>query len=217
MRAFERVWGGAILPMPAALGSFRHPSLVHARRAIHCGPPLVLLRIAEERTASVALIYERDGQQTAFKRSISPAGVGEYRVDGRVVKCAAVSAFARRPLFCHVRHTKLTDCQPGCLRTPLDTEPTSTSPASRRSAFTPRYAAVCPPARAGGGWGVYACRVTCDVHMLVDRQAHLGFLVFQGYVSELASKSPAELTALFEQISGSEDLKVHASGARMVS
>ena len=36
-------------------------------------------------------------------------------------------------------------------------------------------------------------------------QAHTGFLVFQGYVAELASKSPAELTKLFEEVSASGD------------
>jgi len=41
----------------------------------------------------------------------------------------------------------------------------------------------------------------------VNTKAHTGFLVFQGYVSELAAKTPRELTALFEQISGSEELK----------
>lgn len=41
----------------------------------------------------------------------------------------------------------------------------------------------------------------------INTKAHTGFLVFQGYVSELAAKSPHELTALFEQISGSDDLK----------
>ena len=36
-------------------------------------------------------------------------------------------------------------------------------------------------------------------------QAHTGFLVFQGYVAELASKSPAELTKLFEEVPASGD------------
>ena len=43
--------------------------------------------------------------------------------------------------------------------------------------------------------------------MGVLSKAHTGFLVFQGYVSQLAAKSPKELTALFEQISGSDELK----------
>lgn len=38
--------------------------------------------------------------------------------------------------------------------------------------------------------------------MGVLTKAHVGFLVFQGYVSELAAKSPRELTALFEQVGG---------------
>jgi 5,10-methylenetetrahydrofolate reductase len=37
--------------------------------------------------------------------------------------------------------------------------------------------------------------------------AHASFLVFQGYVSELAVKSPQELTELLEQISGSAQHK----------
>ena len=41
----------------------------------------------------------------------------------------------------------------------------------------------------------------------IHTKAHLGFLVFQGYVAELAAKSPAELTTLFEQISGSDEFK----------
>lgn len=41
----------------------------------------------------------------------------------------------------------------------------------------------------------------------VNTKAHTGFLVFQGYVSELAAKTPHELSALFEQVSGSDDLK----------
>jgi structural maintenance of chromosome 1 len=99
-------------------------------------PPLTA---AENRSASVALVYERDGKQITFKRSITPAGVGEYRIDGRTIKAEAY--FAR--LKALGVHTK----------------------------------------------------------------AHLGFLVFQGYVSELAAKSPMELTTLFEQISGAEELK----------
>ena len=41
----------------------------------------------------------------------------------------------------------------------------------------------------------------------IQTKAHTGFLVFQGYVSELAVKSPMELTLLFEQISGSDEFK----------
>ena len=43
----------------------------------------------EERSASVSLVYERDGKKTVFKRSISTLGVGEYRVDGRAFKADA--------------------------------------------------------------------------------------------------------------------------------
>ena len=46
----------------------------------------------EERSASVALVYEREGKRTVFKRSITSAGVGEYRVDGRPVKAEAYFA-----------------------------------------------------------------------------------------------------------------------------
>lgn len=74
----------------------------------------------EERSASVAMIYERDGKLTSFKRAISASGVGEYRIDGKLTK--ADTYFARlKALGIHTR-------------------------------------------------------------------AHLGFLVFQGYVSELAAK-----------------------------
>ena len=77
-------------------------------------------------------------------------------------------------------------------------------------------------------YDTYAARLQ-DLGVLAS--AHTGFLVFQGYVSELANKSPTELTvrrgpeprpgersptsapraphrqALFERISGSEELK----------
>ena len=52
-------------------------------------PPLTLLtlprargRAAEERSASVTLVYECDGVETKFMRAIRKDGVGEYRIDG---------------------------------------------------------------------------------------------------------------------------------------
>ena len=93
----------------------------------------------EQRSASVALVFECDGEETIFKRSINSAGVGEYRINGRVVKA---EAYAEK----------------------LDS-------------------------------------------LNIMTKAHTGFLVPQGYVSELAAKSPADLTELVEQISGSHDLK----------
>ena len=91
-------------------------------------------------------------------------------------------------------------------------------------------------------YDTYASRLQ-DLGVLAS--AHTGFLVFQGYVSELANKSPSELTvgshtsasrrtaastspergtnhmhpvrrhcqALFEKISGSEELKAEADAA----
>jgi structural maintenance of chromosome 1 len=94
---------------------------------------------AEERRASVTLVYERDGRETKFQRCISSQGTGEYRIDSKLVS-----------------------------------------------------------------YDTYASRLQ-DLGVLAS--AHTGFLVFQGYVSELANKSPSELTALFEKISGSEELK----------
>ena len=82
----------------------------------------------EERSAYVAMVYERDNKFIHFKRTISSAGVGEYRIDNKVVKADAY-------------FTKLK---------------------------------------------------SVGIHT----KAHLGFLVFQGYVSELAAKSPMELTQL---------------------
>lgn len=38
-----------------------------------------------ERSASVTIVYEREGTETLFKRSISTTGVGEYRVNNKVV------------------------------------------------------------------------------------------------------------------------------------
>mmetsp|Transcript_13773 Transcript_13773/g.37285 ORF Transcript_13773/g.37285 Transcript_13773/m.37285 type:complete len:1277 (-) Transcript_13773:524-4354(-) len=91
------------------------------------------------RGASVSLVCELENDETRFTRSISAAGVGEYRLNGKAVK-----------------------------------------------------------------WEAYAEKLK-SFNILT--KAHTGFLVFQGYVSELAAKSPKELSALFEQISGSEELK----------
>lgn len=82
----------------------------------------------------MSLVCEVEGEETRFTRSISTAGVGEYRVNGKAVRADAYS---------------------DKLKT----------------------------------FGILT-------------KAHTGFLVFQGYVSELAAKSPKELCAVFEQISG---------------
>lgn len=52
-------------------------------------------------------------------------------------------------------------------------------------------------------WDEYNARLK-ELGILVKAR---NFLVFQGDVESIASKNPKELTALFEQISGSEDLK----------
>ncbi|KAG5246347.1 structural maintenance of chromosomes protein [Salix suchowensis] len=52
-------------------------------------------------------------------------------------------------------------------------------------------------------WDEYSARLK-ELGILVKAR---NFLVFQGDVESIASKNPKELTALFEQISGSEDLK----------
>eukprot|EP00316_Scyphosphaera_apsteinii_P022800 CAMPEP_0119313214 /NCGR_PEP_ID=MMETSP1333-20130426/28260_1 /TAXON_ID=418940 /ORGANISM="Scyphosphaera apsteinii, Strain RCC1455" /LENGTH=1316 /DNA_ID=CAMNT_0007317997 /DNA_START=36 /DNA_END=3986 /DNA_ORIENTATION=- len=94
---------------------------------------------SEERSASVSLVCKLNDVETKFTRSVSEAGVGTYRVNGRVVK-----------------------------------------------------------------WETYSQQLS-QVGVLT--KAHTGFLVFQGYVSELAAKSPKELADLFEHISGSGELK----------
>ncbi|CAM6049750.1 unnamed protein product [Sphagnum compactum] len=53
------------------------------------------------------------------------------------------------------------------------------------------------------GWDAYNNKMK-SLGILVKAR---NFLVFQGDVESIASKSPKELTGLFEQISGSEDLK----------
>ena len=93
----------------------------------------------EKRTASVTLVFEKDGKETAFKRSILSTGVGKYHIDGL----------------------------------PVSAED-------------------------------YQKRLQAEGIM---SDAHASFLVFQGYVSELAAKSPQELTELLEQISGSAQHK----------
>lgn len=87
----------------------------------------------------MTLVCEVKGEETRFTRSISAAGVGEYRVNGKIVR-----------------------------------------------------------------WEAYGDKLKT---FGILTKAHTGFLVFQGYVSELAAKSPKELSALFEQISGSDELK----------
>lgn len=52
-------------------------------------------------------------------------------------------------------------------------------------------------------WEVYEKRLR-DIGVLVKAR---NFLVFQGDVESIASKSPKELTQLFEQISGSDEFK----------
>ena len=52
----------------------------------------VLLGMAEERSASVTLVYECDGAETKFMRGIKKDGVGEYRIDGKACKWEAYSA-----------------------------------------------------------------------------------------------------------------------------
>ena len=47
---------------------------------------------AEERSASVTLVYECDGAETKFTRGIKKDGVGEYRIDGKACKWEAYSA-----------------------------------------------------------------------------------------------------------------------------
>ena len=91
----------------------------------------------EKRTASVTLVFEKDGKETAFKRSILSTGVGKYHIDGL----------------------------------PVSAED-------------------------------YQKRLLAEGIM-----SHASFLVFQGYVSELAAKSPQELTELLEQVSGSAQHK----------
>jgi len=91
-----------------------------------------------ERGASVSLVVTCDGAETRFTRSITPAGVGKYSVNGKTVSAQAYDEKLKT-------------------------------------------------------FGVLS-------------KAHNGFLVFQGYVSELAQKSAKELSKLFEQISGSEEL-----------
>ena len=85
----------------------------------------------EKRTASVTLVFEKDGKETAFKRSILSTGVGKYHIDGL----------------------------------PVSAED-------------------------------YQKRLQAEGIM---SDAHASVLVFQGYVSELAAKSPQELTELLEQ------------------
>ena len=82
----------------------------------------------EKRTASVTLVFEKDGKETAFTRSIRSSGVGKYHIDGL----------------------------------PVSAED-------------------------------YQKRLLAEGIM-----SHASFLVFQGYVSELAAKSPQELTELLE-------------------
>ena len=53
----------------------------------------------EERSASVSMVYERDGKETVFKRAIHSNGTGEYRVDGKVVKA---DAYAKRLKQCGI-------------------------------------------------------------------------------------------------------------------
>jgi len=93
----------------------------------------------EERSASVALVFQRGDKEIVFKREINSSGVGTFRIDGRKVDAKA-----------------------------------------------------------------YHDRMQAEGIMT---KAHTGFLVFQGYVAELAAKSPMELTALFESISGSDAYK----------
>lgn len=52
-------------------------------------------------------------------------------------------------------------------------------------------------------WDGYEKRLR-DIGVLVKAR---NFLVFQGDVESIASKSPKELTQLFEQISGSDEFK----------
>lgn len=52
-------------------------------------------------------------------------------------------------------------------------------------------------------WDAYEKRLR-DIGVLVKAR---NFLVFQGDVESIASKSPKELTQLFEQISGSDEFK----------
>ena len=85
----------------------------------------------EKRTASVTLVFEKDGKETAFKRSILSSGVGKYHIDGL----------------------------------PVSAED-------------------------------YQKRLQAEGIM---SNAHASFLVFQGYVSELAAKSPQELTEQIAQ------------------
>ena len=87
----------------------------------------------------MTLVYECDGEETKFTRSIKKDGVGEYRIDGKACK-----------------------------------------------------------------WEAYSARLKS---LGVLTSAHTGFLVFQGFVTELATKAPMELTKLFEEISGSAEYK----------
>ena len=50
----------------------------------------------------MTLVYECDGVETKFMRAIRKDGVGEYRIDGKVVKCGVPRAHApaRRPRRC---------------------------------------------------------------------------------------------------------------------
>lgn len=85
------------------------------------------------------LVYEdNDGEEIRFSRSISPAGVGDYKVDGKSCNFAAYE------------------------------------------------------------------KKLSEIGVLVKAR---NFLVFQGDVESLARKSPTELVALFENISGSADYK----------
>ena len=92
--------------------------------------------------ASATLIYQDDEteEETRFSRSISPNGVGEYRVDGTVVSFA-----------------------------------------------------------------VYEERLS-DIGVILKAR---NFLVFQGDVESIANKNPNELVDMFEQFSGSVELKKH--------
>ena len=81
---------------PIAPSDSRSPSVCHLRRPTHvlttlCWSPAPA---AEERSASVTLVYECDGEETKFTRSIKKDGVGEYRIDGKARTFGSTAASA---------------------------------------------------------------------------------------------------------------------------
>ena len=122
----------------------------------------------------MTLVCECDGTETHLKRKIDHAGVSHYRIDGKAVKWEQYAQKLKGAIRA-ARH-----------------DPTPRAPSARHVRPLLTRLLWLSPSRASFSRAA----------MGVLTKAHVGFLVFQGYVSELAAKSPRELTALFEQVGG---------------